>query len=199
MLLTIAIPTIPERSEQFNALWHKIFKQISHTPLGAIDLIYSDKPKGDQSIGKKRDELYKASNGLYTVMIDDDDDVPEDYIETIFNTINHSNDTPDCIGYIERCIIDGVTRYSKISNEFQDWSNIQQGIFSYARTPFFKVPILTELCKKVGVSDMRFGEDHDFARRLKPHIKTHIFIDKVMYYYTANSLTPEQHKLRYGL
>ena len=193
--LTICIPTVVGREEYFTNLYAKLDLQrklSGHEH--EIEIIY-EKDNKEISIGAKRNILYNRAKGLYSVQIDDDDDVVDDYIETLYHELTGE----DTIGYVERCVINGSVQYSKISGEFHDWESKYEAGYHYRRTPFFKVPILTELCQKVGVEDIRFGEDHDFARRLKPHIKTWKFIDKVMYLYSANSLTAEQHKERYGL
>lgn len=197
-LLTICIPTVEGRHEQFDNLIFKLRNQ--HDSVSTSDVeILSYKDNKEISIGEKRNRLYNYAQGLFTVMLDDDDDIPDDYISTTIEAIK-SNPDVDCIGYVERCVINGVTQYSKISNIYPEWATPNNDSqFNYHRTPFFKVPIKTELCKQVGVANLRFGEDHDFAKRIKPLLKTETFIDKVMYYYTANSLTPEQHKERYGI
>lgn len=195
MKLSICIPTVVGREEYFAKLYAKLDLQRKLSNLsGDVEIIY-EKDNKEISIGKKRNNLYNRAKGLYSVHIDDDDDIVDDYIETIYHELTGE----DTIGYVERCIINGSVQYSKISAEFNDWESKYEEGYHYKRTPFFKVPILTELCRKVGVEDLRFGEDHDFARRLKPHIKSHKFINKVMYLYSANTLTAEQHKERYGL
>lgn len=195
ILLTICFPTVVGREKQFEYIFNKIGNQVRD--LGLIEEINAVHFKDNKeiSIGAKRDSLYKNCTGLFAVQIDDDDDVADDYVATVYNAIKANPDV-DCIGYMERCIMDGVTKYSKISHRFEDWATKPDG---FERTPFFKVPIRTALCQQVGVADLRFGEDHDFARRIKPLIKTEFFIDRAMYYYTGNSLTAEQHKERYGL
>lgn len=195
MKLCICIPTVVGREKQFEYIFNKIGNQVRDLNLvDEIDAVVS-KDNKEKSIGAKRDQMYKISKALFTVQIDDDDDVPDDYVKTLYDTIVANPDV-DCIGYAERCIMDGVTKYSKISNQFTEWATRSDG---YERTPFFKIPIRTTLCQQVGVSDMRFGEDHDFANRIKPLIKSEVYLDKVMYHYTGNSLTAEQHKERYGL
>lgn len=194
-LLCVCIPTVVGREQQFETLFNKIGNQVRDLNLTKeIDCVVF-KDNKEISIGLKRDKMYKLSKAYYTVQIDDDDDVPDDYIKTVYDTLIANPDV-DCIGYIERVVMDGVTKYSKISNQFNEWATKGD---HYERTPFFKVPIKTAICQQVGVSDLRFGEDHDFARRIKPHLKTEVFIDKAMYYYTGHSLTAEQHKERYGL
>lgn len=195
MRLSICIPTIVGREEQFTRLYTELDNQIKLARLEHDIEIISEKDNKEISIGAKRDILYKRAKGKYCVHIDDDDLIVDDYIQTVYEHLNGV----DCIGYVERCIINGQVQYSKISNEFLEWETKEENGFHYKRTPFFKTPILTEICQRVGVEDMRFGEDHDFARRVKPHLKIEIFINKVMYLYSANSLTAEQHKERYGL
>ena len=193
--LCICIPTVVGREPQFEYLFNKIGNQVRDLNLtDEIDCVVF-KDNKEISIGMKRDRMYKMSKAYFTVQIDDDDDVADDYIKTVYDTIVANPDV-DCIGYMERCVMDGVTKYSKISLECNEWRTLPDG---YERTPFFKVPIRTAVCQRVGVADMRFGEDHDFANRIKEHLKSEVFIDKALYYYTGNSLTAEQHKERYGL
>ena len=193
--LTIAIPTVLGREAEFNSLFNKIKVQAN----AFLDVeVISLKDNKEISIGQKRNNLYSMAKGLYTVQIDDDDSVPMDYVQKIMSAIEFDC---DCIGYIESCVINGAQQYSKISLDYPEWQTLNpvSGGFNYTRTPFFKVPIKTSICKEIGVADMRFGEDHDFAKRIYPHLKDCYFINEVMYYYTAKSLTQQEHKERYGL
>jgi glycosyltransferase involved in cell wall biosynthesis len=189
ILLSILIPTIPERKEQFEALKDFLDEQKTKK----VEVLFSDFGKKEMSIGSKRNMLYNAAKGLYSVQIDDDDSVPEYFIKEILKAIETR---PDCVGYKEHCTINNEVQDSIITISNKEWKTINKTHF---RTPFFKTPILTELCQKVGVKDMRFSEDHDFAKRIFPLLKTEVFIPKIMYYYTANSLTKQQHKDRYGI
>lgn len=191
--LTIAIPTVKGRERQFAKLYSFLDKQRT----SEVEIIYELDNK-ELSIGTKRDILYNRAQGVYTVQVDDDDTVCEDYVPTILNNIK---DFPDCVGYYEHCTIDGQHKRSEISlrlNSWETFSPARSGV-DYFRTPYFKVPILTTICKEVGVKDMRFGEDHDFAQRIFNKLRNCKFIDKYMYYYSANSLTPQEHNERYGI
>jgi glycosyltransferase involved in cell wall biosynthesis len=198
MRLSICIPTVLGREAQFEALQAELFIQRKVYGYDNDIEIISICDNKEISIGAKRQKLYEQAQGEYTVQIDDDDWIAPTYIEDVMKCLEGN----DCVGYVERCTINGKTMYSKISNEFDDWATVSPNEiegFHYQRTPFFKVPIKTSLCLQVGVNDLRFGEDHDFARRIKPLLKSEIFINKALYYYTANSLTPQEHKERYGL
>lgn len=189
VLLSILIPTLPERTEQLNKLLAIIEPQLTNE----VEVILDNRPKEACSIGVKRNDLYLRARGIYSVQIDDDDTIPEHYVKKVLEAIKSA---PDCIGYQEHCTINGEFNQSIISIDCNHWYSVNKTHF---RTPHFKTPILTTLCRKVGVKDMRFGEDHDFAIRIFPLLIKEVFIPLQMYYYTANSLTKEQHKIRYGL
>jgi len=192
-ILTIAIPTIVSRQEKFLALMSYIEKQIEESKLQKkVEVIFEVDNK-EISIGAKRQKLIDRANGKYLVMIDDDDWIADDYVSAI---IKATNEDPDCIGYLEDCNFEGDRKATScISKEYNRWaSNV--GIYQYVRSPFFKIPIKTELCKQVGCSDLRFGEDADFAKRIYPLIKSECFINKKMYFYRYQN---EEFNSKYGI
>jgi hypothetical protein len=188
MILTIAIPTVLERREIFERLLRFVNQQSANLP---IEVIYESDNK-EISIGKKRDNLIQRATGEYTVMIDDDDWINDNYVKLTLDALEKK---PDCVGYFEK--IQHSNQLSCISNRFHDWGNNVSG-YDYARTPFFKVPIKTDFCKKIGCLDMRYQEDHDFARRLKSSglIKTEEFIPSEMYIYRY---AYQEHNSKYGI
>ena len=195
MNLSILIPTVNGREAQFEKLYDFISSQIGKLPIEILHF----KDNKQLSIGTKRNELYKMARGLFSVMIDDDDMVSPDYCQTI-NEVIESNQM-DCIGYFESCLINGEKKKSVISLKCKEWQSHESPVngFHFNRNPFFKVPIKTDICQKVGVKDMRYAEDHDFAIRIYPHLQKEYFIYKEMYFYSANSLTATEHKNRYGI
>lgn len=198
MRLSICIPTVIGREEKFDHLYTYIKAQIVKNNLEKDIEIISEKDNKEMSIGKKRDILYNRAKGVFSVQVDDDDWLDSNYIAEVYTRLNAN----DCVGYIEHCTINGEESLSKISIECKEWKELQphqNSKFKYFRTPFFKTPIRTELCKRVGVNDMRYSEDHDFSKRIFPFLMTESFINKPMYFYSANSLTREQHNLRYGI
>lgn len=197
-LLSIQIPTVVGREKSFNDLYAFINYQITkHRLQDDVEVIYQ-KDNKQMSIGDKRQALYLMADAEYSVQIDDDDYVHNDYVKLICDQLTWLKDTkrplPDCIGYYEKCYINGVESESTISNKYFDWAELSNG--NHIRTPFFKTPIKTEICLQVGVNDMRFGEDHDFARRIKPLLINEVFIYEYMYIYRHVS-TP--HNERYGI
>lgn len=192
MLLSILIPTVWEREEQFNKLYRFLQNILDLEDLNEqVELVTYCDNKG-LTIGEKREILYSDASGTYSWMIDDDDCIPADAISSILEATK--SDT-DCITFEERVIIDGVESRSNFSLQYADWGE-NQGGFDYVRTPFFKTPIKTVICQQVPIPHIRFGEDHAFARAIKPLLHSEIHIDKQLYFYTHVSTN---HNERYGI
>lgn len=205
-LLSIQIPSTPDRHSDVLNLLLVINNQysIKNCSIFQIDnlmcsrwydecaeieiLIFIDNK--EISIGQKRELLYKYSNGDFSWQIDSDDSISMNAIDLILTAIK-ANPEIDCIGFMELINIDGNEASSNISNIYGDWEGEGNKIlwdgFTYHRTPFFKTPIKTALCNDVGVQWSRFGEDHDFARRVKPKIKLEHYIPEYIYYYIHKS------------
>ncbi len=192
-LLSIQIPTILGREKAFNELYAFLMHQITRDRLKDVIEVIACKDNKELSIGSKRQRLYEMADAKYSVQIDDDDWLHNEYCKKVIKAMET---TPDCITYKEHCTIDGRIEFSNFSLNYSDWASFKVGRIKHARTPFFKTPIKTDLCLRTGVNDMRFGEDHDFAKRIKPILKTEIHIDEFMYLYRHNS-TP--FKERYGI
>jgi hypothetical protein len=196
-LLSILIPTTIGREAEFGKLRSEIEHQKNLLGMGfsfnPISVLYAVDNK-EMTIGEKREWLYHNSPGQYSWQIDDDDTIPLGAISKIlYNITKH----PDCITFMEYCTINGSVFSSNHSLKYQDWGEHQDG-FDYVRTPFFKSVIKTEIAKSVPVPHIRFGEDHQWARLLKPCLNNEIHIDEYLYYYQHNS-KPEDHNTRYGI
>lgn len=191
--LTICIPTIIGRERQFDTLVASIQAQADDYD---VDILSCCDDK-EMSIGAKRDMLYREAKGEYCIQIDDDDHVCDDFLKVAFKYLQ---DRPDCVTYLERVTENGIERICCHSNRFKEWGNHVEG-YHYVRTPFNKDIIRTDIVQQIGFKDMRYGEDADFSKRLKQSglIKKEAFIDRVMYYYTANSLSAQEHNKRYGI
>ena len=192
-LLSVMVPTTPDRCSQFSLLWDELNKQADGLP---VELFFDDEDK-HLSIGLKRDRMYKKANGLFSVQWDSDDWIKNDGIRLIIDAIR-SNPEVDCITYYEAVTIDGIRSDSCFSLQYFDWHEnpTYPTGFKYARTPFFKTPIKTNLCKQIGVNNIRFGEDHDFAQRIKPLLHEEVHIPEFIYMYNYKSSPFEE---RYGI
>ena len=94
MILSILIPTLPERAEKFNKLFFDINFQIEmQNAFEIVEVLIDEAPKG-KSIGEKRNQLLQKASGEYVCFIDDDDKLSNDYIRLILKALQSK---PDCL------------------------------------------------------------------------------------------------------
>lgn len=184
IVLSICIPTIIGREVPFQKLYDKLNDQLQNEGIWNEVEIVSECDDRTMSIGSKRQLMLTRTYGDFVCYLDDDDDVPDDYCISIWSAIKN-NPGIDSIGFLQICTFDGGNlKYASLSNQWEDWAE-NVGGWPYVRTPFFPNPMRREIAMEIGYKDMRFGEDHDFARRLKQSglIKNEHYIHKVMYFY----------------
>lgn len=183
ILLSILIPTITGRETQFARLYTHLNDQLYKYGIWNEVEIVSECDDRIMSIGIKRQVLINRSYGEYIVFIDDDDWVPDNYCFALWNVLRNNPET-DCIGFLQRCVMDGVVKTASISHRWPAWQE-NKGGYDYVRTPFFPTPMRRSIAVEIGYNDMRFGEDHDFSIRLKASglIKKEEFIYAEMYFY----------------
>lgn len=191
-LLSILIPTVKEREEQFHQLLTYLQQQLhDHKLTDLVEIRFLSDNK-EMTIGEKRNKLYRMAQGEYSWQIDDDDWV---HYEAIPYIIDKLKERPDCIGFKELCIFDGKrVESSDFSIMYPGWMDNYNG-FDHVRTPFFKSPIKTRLCLQCPVPHIRFSEDHEFSKMLYPLLRTELYIDEFIYHYLHNSTEPTD---RYG-
>lgn len=191
--LSILIPTTIDRTDQFNELVTYLHNIIDLEGLNDEVEIISLLDNKEMAIGEKRQALYDMANGEYSWQIDSDDQISPDGLREVIDAITDAD--PDCVTFQEKCLIDGVESFSNFSLKYDDWAENVDG-WDHVRTPFFKTPIKTELCRKVPVPHLRFGEDHAWARKIKLYLKSEYHLEKFIYYYIHKS-TPFNE--RYGI
>lgn len=201
-LLSILIPTIFGREEQYNKL--KAFVQMQADKYPNLVEIIPLKDDKKISIGAKRQMLYDMAQGEYSIQVDDDDWLDQHFVPKILMSIQNGTN-PDCICYFEHINFMGQTKVSCHSNDFADWGENYRDennqYYDYIRTPFFKDVIRTSICKQIPVKDMRYAEDITWSRDLKKSglIKNEVFINEFMYFYSYTNQTEAQMRERYGI
>jgi len=209
--LTIGIATIPKRmfDDRFlPRLVKKLENQIGERKDVEV-IILGDNKK--ITVGKKRDRLIQMAQGKFVVLVDDDDDVSDDYVEVVCDAIDKNPDV-DVISYMQKAIIDGeewVVDFSlnydrtppleQLSHEFADgWIDNPQDPFHPTKTqiivgkkvckrpPFPVCPFRTELAKQARFIDFNSAEDVCWARKMWDLCQTEYKLDKQMHIYIWN-------------
>lgn len=173
--LSILIPSLQGRKRLLDKLLSDLDLQIK----GRDVQVLTDVDKGQVSVGSKRHRLLQSASGDYSVFIDDDDKIADNYIEEILKAIESE---PDCVTYRLHYLtkrggdaipVDFDLRYKKDSNS----------VIPFERIPNHLCPVRTIIAKQISFKAMKYGEDADYAFRLKPYLKTQRKIEKTLYYY----------------
>jgi len=175
MRLSVLICSLEKRAEQLERLLKVLRPQLNTDVEVQVNI-----DDGQKTIGQKRNELLNIAKGDYVCYVDDDDLVSDDYVSKILNAVQAS---VDCCGITgEITFTNGVKRLFKhsIENEWVLSDNI------YYRYPNHINPLRRELVSKVGFPEKDFGEDKDFADRIRPLLKTEMKIPGIIYYYLAS-------------
>lgn len=127
-------------------------------------------------IGAVRQQLIEEAKGEYVTMVDDDDDLPDDYVSTILPLL----DGVDYIGFKVKFIHNGHSMPPVIhSLQYKTWSQDDKG---YYRGVTHLNPTRRVLALEAGYPLERVtGEDELWAKKVKA--ETEHFIDKEMYIY----------------
>ena len=132
---------------------------------------------GKGAIGAKRQRLLEQSTGDYVAFIDDDDDINPQYIKLIFDNLGS-----DVIGFEGEITTNGRNKKRFTISKEHPYEE-KNGV--YYRYNNHLSPIRRSIAIQIGYKDMNFGEDFDYAMRLKESglIKTEKYIYSPMYFY----------------
>jgi hypothetical protein len=201
-ILSILIPSIPERRNQFHAIerevWHQGYEiHMNHPMLGEVERVwdYSDSfLNGGLTIGKKRESLVRRANGKYLCFLDDDEDIAPNYVETLLRLCQDDADV--------------ITFRSFAKNDFY-WSVIDMRLGSeneeatpdriVKRNAWHICPVKSEYAKLYEFPDTNYSEDWNWMEKVLTHCKTEAHTDQIIHCYNHSSKTSEADKItKYG-
>ena len=182
MILSILIPTLPERKRMLHRLMIKIKSQIFLCMMHEIEILTDDSPR-PLSTGFKRNLLIEKAKGDYIVFIDDDDDISDDYILSIIQGIKLNPDVITFNGTMTTNGIDETGFEIKLNNPYID-ASVNGNLF-YLRFPNHLCPMKRDLVKDFKFPNVTMAEDYAWAKQIHDSkiLKTEYFINKNMYHY----------------
>lgn len=184
-LLSILIPTLPARLDSYYNLMKKLTEQIKLNNLQEHIQVMSFMDTKDISVGQKRNILLENSCGRYVCFVDDDDDVSDNYILSIYHAIPSNADVITfCGDYIEN---NKVTPFSISMLHRFDMN--EHGMFY--RLPNHLCPVKREIALASRFTDKNFGEDSDYAKMINTHIKSEYHIKDKLYFYMYDANTSQ--------
>jgi glycosyltransferase involved in cell wall biosynthesis len=144
---------------------------------------------GEIPTGTKRNQLLEEATGKYVVYIDDDDTVPDYYIEEILTASKQDCDAMAINGTMLTNGGDEKKWYISKDNPYTTLLD-EKGVEYYLRYQNHISPIKREIANKFKFPDAYQFEDFEWATKIRYSclIKTEAKIEKPMYIYKFVSL-----------
>lgn len=174
---SILIATIGQREERFLKLLDVLTPQIKRYD-GEIEVLaYWN--NGEHPLWKIREELVLEAKGQYISFIDDDDLVPDYYCDEVMTALESK---PDYIGWRMQVWHNGdKLKPTFHSLRYDRWSEDENGFY---RNVSHLNPIKRNAALKETFEVERgIAEDQPWVKRVAPHLKTEVYIDREMYWY----------------
>lgn len=198
IILSILIPTTPDRQHMFAKLFDEVYRQIAymqtiHPTLGKIEVLVDDSKRfleGGLSIGKKREALVKRAEGKYLCFLDSDDWVAPNYVETLVRLCHHDRDV---------CTFRNVTKTDNY------WMVVQMSLkypndqatpdYAIRRKPFHICPVRSSFAKMYQFEDINNEEDWKWMEQVLKHCTSEAKSDSIIHEYRHSKLFSESHKI----
>ncbi|WP_193323267.1 glycosyltransferase family 2 protein [Erwinia endophytica] len=187
--LSILIPSVHTRWDNFaQKIQAQIFRQyneLGKTEQDRVEILFIMDTKTIQ-LGDKRNEMVRLAKGKYVVFVDDDDRVEPDYITSLLAATASG---ADVITFHAKVSLDGNApllcryslKYAEDANTGNEYHRIPNHICAVKRSIVLRTPFPSKLC----------GEDREYAKDLRPLLRTEHAIDRVLYHYDYNRTTTE--------
>lgn len=183
MTLSILICSLQSRNTQLVQLLHHLNTQTQGKPVE----ILTNVDNRQSTTGKKRQELLQRAQGKYVVFIDDDDHVPDYYVDEML--IACASDC-DCVAINGVMTTNGAHETNWfISKDYQN-KDVREGnkMVYYRRTNHITA-VKREIALRAGFPDKSNAEDKHYSDRLVLH--TEFKIEKPMYFYRFSTVNKQ--------
>lgn len=196
-LLSILIPTIPERAHLLNPLLVELERQITefksfHSSIGSVDVIINDEKRylaGGPSIGIKRQKLLDSATGKYLLYLDDDENIAPNYVETLMRLCAQDKDI---------CTFKSIAKldnYWMVVDMSLDNSNEQGNPEGIKRKPWHICPVRSYFAKLHSFEDISYGEDFSWMRQVLQHCQSEAKSSYILHQYNHSTKFSEADKI----
>lgn len=196
-ILSILIPTIPSREEQFDRLYNQVKRQSDFIAVNwneRVEILFDDSPRyldGGLSIGKKREALVQSALGKYLCLLDDDDTIAPNYLQVLVKLCQQRKDV---------CTFRNISKldefWTVIDMKLSHQENQQathEGIIK--RRPWHICPVKSSFAKQYTFEDISYGEDWTWMEKVLKHCHTEANTEAIIHQYNFNSKQSEADKI----
>lgn len=198
IILSVLMPTIPQRVEQFTALYNELMSQVTymhtvHPSLGQIEVLIDSRDRfldGGPSIGTKRDALLQRATGKYLNFLDDDESIAPNYLETLVRLCSKDKD---------------VCTFRNLTKTDGYWTIIDMGLHfadeeatpdRITRRSFWHIcPIRSTYAKTARFPDTNYGEDAAWIAKVRKFVRSEAKSDAVIHCYQHSSVKSEADRI----
>ena len=184
MILSILIPTVPQRANLFLELHTEINNQLEMcNGFGLVEVISDCAPVGSKTTGQKRNDLINSAQGEYVWFIDDDDMILPNAISLVLAALENKPDALAINGFMTTNGEEKRNWYISKDNPYT--TDYSTGEEVYLRSTNHITPIKREIAKIIKFEDKSNFEDYAFCMELKKFnlIKTEVEIKEPIYHY----------------
>lgn len=187
ILLSILIPTIPERHKQFTQLYNELMRQktefdTTHDTIGELQVIINSDKRfldGGLSIGKKRQALVQEAEGKYLCFCDDDDIVSPNYIETLMRLCYQGQDICTFQALVKMQTFWGLIDM-RLGYKVNDQINPD---YTIRRPPWHVCPVKSVYAKMFMFPDLNNAEDFVWMEKVLSCCSSEAHTDKIIFQY----------------
>lgn len=186
-MLSILIPSIPERFLKCDILEGKLHAQINefmkfHKTIGSVEVLIDNSKRfldGGLSIGKKRESLVQRASGKYLCFLDDDETIAPNYVETLMRLCHEGNDICTFRAMVKLSNMWGVVNMSL--NNLENEQLHPDGIVQ--RPPWHMCPVRSVYAKMFEFPDLNNAEDFVWMEQVLKCCHTESHTDKIIFQY----------------
>lgn len=177
---TILVATIGQREVRFRELLGQLMPQVKkHNGEVTVSALWNN---GERPLAEVRHDLVQSAESEYVSFIDDDDRVPEYFVDEVVQQL----DGVDYVGWQMQCYVDGsALKPTYHSLRYDHWWDDANGFY---RDVSHLNPVATRIAKQVDYRDGQPPEDVAWADRMRGLLVTEHYIDRVMYHYQSSSV-----------
>jgi glycosyltransferase involved in cell wall biosynthesis len=187
IILSILIPTIPERVDLFTGLYNELNAQIhmmesTHPSLPTVEILVDPSVRfleGGPSIGLKRNNLVQRAKGQYVCFVDDDDAIAPNYIESLVRLCMQGADIVTFQASVRMKSFWSLVDM-RLSYKVNDQLNPD---YTARRPPWHCCPVRTSFAKAHKFKNLNNAEDFDWMQRVLGQCTTEIHTDKILFEY----------------